>query len=121
MCSGQGNGIVSIEESAMGEIVVFSTTDSEELARSIATALVESRAAACVNIVPGVSSIYRWEGKVCDSREWLLVIKTPGERFEEVRSRIRAMHSYQLPEVIAVPVTAGDPEYLRWIHEGMTG
>jgi periplasmic divalent cation tolerance protein len=100
----------------MNEVVIFSTTDSEELARNIAAALVDNREAACVNILPGVTSIYRWEGKICDSQEWLLLIKAPSEQFEAVRSRIRAMHSYQLPEVIALPVTAGDPEYLRWIH-----
>ena len=102
----------------MSELVIFSTTDSEELARRIASALVEAREAACVNILPGISSIYRWEGQTCDSQEWLLLIKAPAERFEAVRTRIRAMHSYQLPEVIALPIAAGDPEYLRWIRQG---
>jgi periplasmic divalent cation tolerance protein len=105
----------------MSELVIFSTTDSEELARNIAAALVDNHEAACVNILPGATSIYRWEEKICDSREWLLLIKAPSERFEAVRNRIRAMHSYQLPEVIAIPVTAGDPEYLRWIHAETTG
>ena len=105
----------------MSELVIFSTTDSEELARRIATALVEAREAACVNILPGISSIYRWEGKTCDSHEWLLLIKAPAERLEAVRTRIRVMHSYQLPEVIALPIAAGDPEYLRWIREETTG
>jgi periplasmic divalent cation tolerance protein len=101
----------------MSELVILSTTDSEELARRIASALVEAREAACVSILPGISSTYRWEGKTCDSREWLLLIKSPAERFEAVRTRIRAMHSYQLPEIIALPITAGDPEYLAWIHQ----
>jgi periplasmic divalent cation tolerance protein len=101
----------------MSELVILSTADSEELARRIASALVEAREAACVNILPGVSSMYRWEGKTCESREWLLLIKAPARRFEAVRARIRAMHSYQLPEVIALPIAAGDPEYLAWIHQ----
>jgi periplasmic divalent cation tolerance protein len=105
----------------MSQVVIFSTTDSEELARSIASALVANREAACVNILQGVTSIYRWEGNLCDSREWLLLIKTPSEQFDAVRNRIRAMHSYQLPEVIAIPIVAGDPEYLRWINSEGAG
>ncbi len=100
----------------MNELVILSTTDSEELARRIAAALVDAHAAACVNILPGMTSVYRWEGKTYDSREWLLLIKTQADRFEDVRSRIRSMHSYQLPEVIALPIAAGDQEYLRWIR-----
>lgn len=101
----------------MSEIVVFSTTDSLELARKIGSALVEAREAACVNIVPGLISIYRWEGKDCETQEWLLLIKSSSERFEAVRARIRAMHSYQVPEVIALPIIAGDADYLRWIAD----
>jgi periplasmic divalent cation tolerance protein len=108
-------GILFLEKQ-MSELVIFSTADSEELARNIASALVEEHEAACVNIIPGMTSIYRWEGKICDSREWLLLIKAPAERFEAVRSRIRAMHTYQLPEVIAVSIEAGDPEYLEWVQ-----
>ena len=100
----------------MAEILVLTTADSAELAGRIAAALVEAREAACVNIVPGVRSIYRWEGKVCDDSELLLVIKSTEERFEAVRERIRRTHTYQLPEVVAVRITAGDPEYLLWLH-----
>jgi len=101
----------------MNEILILSTTDSLELARKIASALVEAREAACVNIVPGIESIYRWEGKVCDEMEFLLLIKSTTEKFEHVRSRIRALHTYQVPEVIALPITVGDPDYLAWLHE----
>ena len=98
-------------------IVVFCTTDTPELARSIAAALVEAREAACVNIIAGVVSVYRWQGEQCESPEWLMLIKSSADRFEAVRARIRSMHSYQVPEVIAVPMAAGDADYLRWMAE----
>jgi periplasmic divalent cation tolerance protein len=96
-------------------ILVMTTTDDPDLARRIAGALVEAREAACVSIIPGLRSIYRWEGKLCDETEHLLLIKSEAERFEAVRSRIRSLHSYRLPEVVALPLTSGDPEYLHWL------
>ncbi len=101
----------------MKAILVLTTADSEELARSLASALVEAGLAACVNLVPGIRSVYRWEGQLCDEGEWLLFIKTVEEKFEAVRTRIRQLHSYQIPDVIAIPITAGDPDYLRWLVE----
>lgn len=103
----------------MSEIVIFSTTDTPELASRIATAIVESGEAACVSIVPGIRSIYRWEGKVQNEAECLLFIKSTSEKFEAVRSRIRHLHTYEIPEVIALPVTAGDPDYLAWFHSAI--
>jgi periplasmic divalent cation tolerance protein len=100
---------------SMNALLVVTTTDSESLARSIASALVEAGEAACVNIVPGVRSIFRWEGELCDEQEFLLMIKTAAASWDAVRSRIRQLHSYQIPEVIAVPITAGDPDYLDWL------
>ena len=100
----------------MSEILVLSTTDTLELARKIANALVEEHEAACVNIIPGVRSVYRWEGSLCDEAEFLLLIKSTSEKFESIRSRIRLLHTYQVPEVIAVPITAGDPLYLAWLR-----
>ena len=101
----------------MSAIVVLTTTDSEELARTIARALVEAREAACVNIVPAIRSIYRWEGKICDERELLLIIKSSEEQFEAIRTRIRALHTYQVPEIVSLPIRAGDPDYLRWLGQ----
>ena len=101
----------------MDEILILSTADSLDLARGIASALVEAGEAGCVNIVPGMHSIYRWEGKVREEGEVLLLIKTTRDRFEDVRARIRQLHSYQIPEVIAVPITLGDTEYLLWLGE----
>jgi periplasmic divalent cation tolerance protein len=103
----------------MGEMVILSTTDTAELARQIAVALVEAGEAACVNIVPAIRSIYRWEGKVQDEGECLLLIKSASEKCEAVRSRIRQMHTYQTPEVIAIPITAGDPDYLAWLRSAI--
>jgi periplasmic divalent cation tolerance protein len=109
------------DKAAMMEIVILSTVDSMETASKIARALVEGKEAACVNIVPGIRSIYRWEGKVCDDSELLLIIKTTEARFEAVRRRIRALHPYQLPESIAIPIIAGDQEYLAWLSSNVAG
>ena len=104
----------------MQPILVLTTADSPELAHRIASALVEAGEAACVNIVSGVRSIYRWEGKTCDEAELLLLIKSTAQRYEEVRARVRQLHTYKIPELIALPITAGDPDYLAWIMAEVT-
>jgi periplasmic divalent cation tolerance protein len=101
----------------MNEILVFSTTDTAELAQTIASALVHANEAACVNIIPGIRSVYRWEGKVCDESEFLLVIKSTADRFDAINATIHQLHRYQVPEVIAVPIATGDPAYLKWISD----
>ena len=103
----------------MNEILIMSTADTLDLAQEIASALIQAREAACVNIIPGIRSIYRWEGKVCDEGEFLLIIKSSAERFEAVRSRIRLLHTYKVPEVIAIPIAAGDPAYLAWLRSSL--
>lgn len=100
--------------------IVLSTAGSEDEARKIARHLIEHQLAACVNIVPHVESIYRWQGKVESSREWLLLIKTTAARFPEVRDAIRELHSYELPECIAVSVEDGSLDYLQWIEHSVT-
>ncbi len=105
----------------MSEILVLTTTDTLELAKKIATALVREHAAACVNIVPGIQSVYCWEGKECNDSEFLLLIKSSAERFDAIQSRIRQLHTYQVPEIIALPISAGDPQYLAWLREGVQG
>ena len=97
--------------------IVLSTAGSEEEARKIAHELVERQLAACVNIVPQIESVYRWQGKIESSREWLLLIKTTAEQFEKVRDAIRELHAYDLPECIAVAIEDGSPEYLRWLAD----
>jgi periplasmic divalent cation tolerance protein len=99
--------------------LVLSTVGSEAEARKIANALVERNLAACVNVIPQIESIYRWQGKVESSREWLLLIKTTAEKFGGLRDAIRELHSYDLPECIAVAVDDGSPDYLQWIAESV--
>jgi periplasmic divalent cation tolerance protein len=98
-------------------VVVLVTCPSTEKAAEIARVLVEERLAACGNVVPGIRSIYRWEGKVHDDVEALLFLKTVPGRFEALRQRVESLHPYQVPEVIALPVEAGHAGYLDWIAE----
>ncbi len=95
--------------------IVLTTAGSQEEARKIAHALVERRLAACVNIVPTVESIYRWQGKIETAEEWLLLIKTQAELFNRVSDAVKELHSYDLPECVMLEVAAGSPEYLDWI------
>ena len=96
-------------------LVVLVTAPSPEKAAELARALVAERLAACGNVVPGVRSIYRWEGEVHDDAEALLVLKTTRGRFEALRDRVLALHPYDVPEVIALSVEAGSAAYLAWI------
>ena len=98
-----------------GTFVVFSTFPDGETAARIARTLVDEQLAACVNLVPTVRSIYRWEGKVCDEAETLAVIKTTAERYAALAAKITELHPYQVPEVIALPLADGHPPYLAWL------
>jgi len=100
--------------------IVLTTAGSQEEARKIAHALVERRLAACVNIVPQIESIYRWQQKIETATEWLLLIKTQAESFERIRAAIKELHSYELPECVMLDVAAGSSEYLNWIAENTT-
>ncbi len=95
--------------------LVLTTTDSEALAEKIGRELIERRLAACVNLVGPVQSVYRWEGRIVRSEERLLIIKTSVERFPQVASAIRELHTYDVPEIVAVPLTMGDERYLSWL------
>lgn len=97
------------------KIVVFSTASSAEEAEKIARSLVDSRLAACVNVVSGVRSFYRWKGTIEDAAEWLLVIKSSRARFEALRTMLEKLHSYDVPEVIALSVVDGAENYLNWM------
>ena len=99
--------------------IVFTTAGSKEEAQKIAHALVELKLAACVNIVPQVESVYRWQGKVDVTEEWLLIIKTTVQRFDAVRDAIKELHSYELPECVAIAVEGGSEKYLDWIEESV--
>jgi periplasmic divalent cation tolerance protein len=97
------------------KIVVFSTAASAEEAEKIARSLVEARLAACVNVIREVRSFYRWQGKTEDAAEWLLVIKSSREHFDALRAAVEKLHSYDVPEVIALPVVDGARNYLNWM------
>ena len=100
--------------------IVLTTAGSQAEAHKIAQALVERRLAACVNIVPQIESVYRWQGNVERATEWLLLIKTQVSTFERVRDAIKELHSYDLPECVMLEVAAGSSEYLNWIAENTT-
>jgi periplasmic divalent cation tolerance protein len=99
--------------------IVLTTTASEEEAQKIARHLVEHQIAACVNIVPHITSIYRWQNKVEEAREWLLIIKTTAAAFEDIREAIARLHSYELPECICLTIEDGSANYLEWIAESV--
>ncbi len=99
--------------------IVLTAAGSQEEAGTIARALLDRRLAACVNILPRIESIYRWQGKVESAQEWLLLIKTSEERFPAVCEAIRELHSYELPECIALNIEDGSPAYLKWLAESV--
>jgi periplasmic divalent cation tolerance protein len=99
--------------------IVLTTTGSRTEAQTIGSALVEQRLAACVNIVGPISSTYRWQGKVENAEEYLLIIKTTAAAFPRVRDAIQRLHSYELPECIEVPIEDGSAAYLEWIAESV--
>ncbi len=97
--------------------VVFVTVGKREEAETIANTLVEERIAACCNLVPSIRSIYRWKGEICRDEETLMIIKTRREHFETLRRRVTELHSYTVPEVIALPIIAGHEPYLAWVRD----
>jgi periplasmic divalent cation tolerance protein len=101
----------------MPVVVVFSTFPSPEKAAEIARTLVEERLCACANLAPGVRSIYRWDGKLCDDTETLAIIKTTHERQDALIARLVELHPYDVPEALALPVHAGNAKYLEWVAE----
>ncbi|MFC2029236.1 divalent-cation tolerance protein CutA [Chloroflexota bacterium] len=98
------------------ELVVLITTGSQDEADRLADALVAEKLAACVNLVPGITSVYRWEGKVQRDQEWLLVAKSHRDALDQLVNRVQVLHSYDLPEVIALPIVGGSQAYLSWIN-----
>jgi periplasmic divalent cation tolerance protein len=102
-------------------VLVLTSAASEEEAKHLARALVEAGLAACVNVVPGVTSIYRWKGQVTVGAEYLLVVKTRRALFSKVVELVRRLHSYELPELIVVQVRDGEAGYLAWLADGTPG
>ncbi len=102
------------------KIIVLSTCDSEEQASQIARRLVEQRLAACVNIVPGMRSVYRWKEKIEDAAEILLVIKSRRDLFPALRAEIERIHSYEVPETVAIQIVDGSQAYLGWLDRELS-
>lgn len=100
-----------------GYIVVFITTASPEEAETVAYTLVKEKLAACVNIVSPIKSIYTWQGKVEEATECLLIAKTTTPLFQLLKKRVKELHSYEVPEIISLPLLSGEEDYLRWIEE----
>ncbi len=99
--------------------IVYVTAPNPKEASKISVALVQERLAACVNVVPGIKSYYRWQGKIEKGRETLLIIKTKRSLIKSLVGRIKEMHVYSLPEVVALSVVDGSPEYLKWVQESV--
>ena len=96
-------------------VVVLSTVGGGDDANRIAGSLVEKGLAACVNVIPGVTSVYRWKGEIARDNEWLMVMKTTEDRLEDLRAALVSLHPYEVPEVVAWPITHGHTPYLDWI------
>ncbi|NIM03462.1 divalent cation tolerance protein CutA [bacterium] len=103
----------------MNEVVIFITSASEKEAKDLARVLVEEKLAACVNILSGVESLYWWKDKIESSREWMLVVKTQRKMAKKLVKRVKEIHSYEVPEVIALPIVEGNKDYLRWISDAL--
>jgi periplasmic divalent cation tolerance protein len=101
-------------------IIVLITTPSMDTSTTIAHRLVIDRMAACVNIIPGVTSVYRWEGSVCEENELLLICKTTQSHYQRLEATVREMHPYQNPEIIALDVSDGAASYFSWIAENLS-
>jgi periplasmic divalent cation tolerance protein len=101
-------------------IAILCTAPDTASAERIATALVAEKLAACVNLVPGLTSVFRWEGKVQREPEVLMIIKAPRAGFEAICARVKALHPYTVPELIALPIDASTPDYLAWLTESTT-
>lgn len=99
------------------EIVVYITASNEDEAAKIARALVEARLAGCVNIIRNIRSIYSWQGKIEDEPEVLMVVKTRKTLFESLSRKVKELHSYSVPEIIALPIAEGTVDYLKWLEE----
>jgi len=101
----------------MAALIVFSTFPDEASARKAASSLVEERLAACVSVLPGLVSVYRWQGKIEEAGEVLLMIKTTEAAYPQLEPSLKACHPYELPEILAVGADAGLPSYLEWVEQ----
>lgn len=100
----------------MGYCIINCTTSSKINAMEISEYLIENKLAACVNIIPGVISVYKWDGKIIEGQEFLMVIKTKESLFRKVEKAISERHEYELPEIVATPIKRGNRDYLKWLR-----
>lgn len=100
-------------------VVVLVTTKNNKEARKISASLIKAKLAACVNVVDKIDSIFFWAGKIDQAEESLLVIKSKKEKLPQIIKRVKSLHSYKVPEIIAIPIIAGDKPYLRWIDAAL--
>lgn len=98
-------------------VVCLVTIDDIDKAVQMAKTLVNKRLVACVNVMSEIRSIYSWQGRVCDEKEWLMIMKTRRELFPELQAAVKELHPYDVPEIISLPIDQGLPEYLRWVDE----
>jgi periplasmic divalent cation tolerance protein len=105
----------------MSALLMISTAGSEKEARKIAKELVEARLAACANIIPGVTSLFYWEGKLCQEKEAMILIKTAQGKSTEIKNKIKRIHSYEIPEMLFFRVDAGEKKYLQWVSRMVGG
>lgn len=110
---------MSRDASAIEACVIFCTVPSEDVGVTIANALLEEQLVACVNIIPQVRSIYRWQGKIEDERELLLIMKSQRSRYSELEQRVRALHPYEVCELLALDVSDGSAPYLAWLGDSL--
>jgi periplasmic divalent cation tolerance protein len=96
-------------------VQAITTTDTEEAAAALARSAVEARLAACAQVIGPITSVYRWQGKVATAREWQVVFKTTASSYRDLEALLRAEHGYDVPEIVMVPIAAGDPAYLAWV------
>ena len=101
------------------KVVVLTTTAGRDEGKRIARHLVDTRLAACVNILQPIESVYRWQGQIAEEEEFLLIIKSTRELFTEIKAEILKIHSYQTPEIICLPIIDGSPNYLKWISDSV--
>jgi periplasmic divalent cation tolerance protein len=104
----------------MDALIVYVTAPNEDEAAKIATCLVEERLAGCVNIIKDMRSIYSWQGKIEDEKEVLMIVKTRTGLFGSLQAKVKELHSYTVPEIIALPVAYGSEDYINWLKEATT-
>ena len=101
-------------------IIIFATVPNKEIALQISRQLVDKKLVACVNIFPGVTSVYRWEGRICEDNELLLKMKTRTEKMEQVKELVNKLHPYSVPEIIAIPTASVAEPYRKWVFDSTT-